>query len=429
MLLYNLFEAEIQPRVVVTYPGRFQPFHQGHVAVFSYLQKQFGANNVYVLTSDKTDTKKSPFNFNDKVTLMSYAGVPTNHIIETTNMYSLPEMFDPKTTIFITAVGSPDRDRLAPDTVLQKAKLDKQGNIIKPAGSPSYYKSWGSEKPQTADKHGYVIVIPEVEKSIKIKGKSYDVSHGTECRNLWNLVRNDNQAKVEFLQQLYGTYDRQLEQIFNKIPISTQEDLSPMGQSTISPISGNVHEEAAGVGVIASKKQKNDPRFSTSLTKDVKPGAIKRSLRAFRLAESIRSLNNELISLRTIIKESKDQQFLDQMREFLIIAMKELNVTKLPKIKLQSHIKTGENGQATFGRFVNDEMAIYLAIKDRHPVDILRTLAHELVHYKQALNSELDSQSGNTGSPQENQAHAVAGVIMRLYNKKYPAAVLAKQIL
>ena len=274
MFLQNLFEAEIQPRVVVTYPGRFQPFHQGHMAVFAYLQKQFGKDNVFVLTSDKTDSKKSPFNFSDKTTLMSYAGVPADHIIQTTNMYSLPEMFDPNTTVFITAVGSPDRDRLAPDTVIQKAKMDKQGNIIKPAGSPSYYKTWGSERPQTADKHGYVVVVPEIQKTIAIKGKSYDVSHGTECRNLWNLVRNDNEAKTEFLKQLYGTADRQLEQIFNKIPISTQEDLSPMGQSTISPISGNVHEEAAGVGVIADKKQRRDSRFKTSLTKDVKPGFI-----------------------------------------------------------------------------------------------------------------------------------------------------------
>ena len=46
-----------------------------------------------------------------------------------------------------------------------------------------------------------------------------------------------------------------------------------------------VGEEAAGVGVIASKKQAKDPRYSMSLTKDVRPGQIKKNLKAFSLAE------------------------------------------------------------------------------------------------------------------------------------------------
>jgi hypothetical protein len=46
-----------------------------------------------------------------------------------------------------------------------------------------------------------------------------------------------------------------------------------------------VGEEAAGVGVIASKKQAKDPRYSTSLTKDVRPGQVQKNLKAFNLAE------------------------------------------------------------------------------------------------------------------------------------------------
>jgi hypothetical protein len=45
-----------------------------------------------------------------------------------------------------------------------------------------------------------------------------------------------------------------------------------------------IDEEAAGVGVIANKKQAQDPRYSMSLTKDVRPGQINKSLKAFRLA-------------------------------------------------------------------------------------------------------------------------------------------------
>ncbi len=44
-----------------------------------------------------------------------------------------------------------------------------------------------------------------------------------------------------------------------------------------------VSEDAAGVGVIASKKQKNDPRYSMSLTKDVRPGEDKRNMKKLHL--------------------------------------------------------------------------------------------------------------------------------------------------
>ena len=38
-------------------------------------------------------------------------------------------------------------------------------------------------------------------------------------------------------------------------------------------------------GVIATKKQANDPRYSMSLTQDVRPGQIEKNLKAFNLAE------------------------------------------------------------------------------------------------------------------------------------------------
>jgi hypothetical protein len=42
------------------------------------------------------------------------------------------------------------------------------------------------------------------------------------------------------------------------------------------------------------------------------------------------------------------------------------------------------------------------------------------VHFKQNLDNRLDPHSGDTGSNIENEANAVAGVIMRNFNKKYP---------
>ena len=60
--------------------------------------------------------------------------------------------------------------------------------------------------------------------------------------------------------------------------------------------------------------------------------------------------------------------------------------------------------------------------KNRHPMDIFRSVAHELVHHKQNEDGRLghSSEEGSTGSDIENEANAMAGVVMRHYGKKFP---------
>jgi hypothetical protein len=104
-------------------------------------------------------------------------------------------------------------------------------------------------------------------------------------------------------------------------------------------------------------------------------------------------------------------------KDFFPIAMKVLDIDKLPKINLVMQVD--DTDQPTFGRFDHGNLIIDLGMANRHPIDILRTLAHELVHFKQYLNDELGPESGETGSPEENQAHELAGVIMRHFNKQH----------
>lgn len=42
-----------------------------------------------------------------------------------------------------------------------------------------------------------------------------------------------------------------------------------------------IKEDAGGVGVIATAKQRNDPRYKTSLTVDVKPDTMKKAIAAY----------------------------------------------------------------------------------------------------------------------------------------------------
>jgi hypothetical protein len=61
---------------------------------------------------------------------------------------------------------------------------------------------------------------------------------------------------------------------------------------------------------------------------------------------------------------------------------------------------------------------IYIRAGRRHIVDIMRSVAHELIHKKQHEKGQLNDDSGKTGSPQENEANAGAGIIMRDYTSK-----------
>jgi hypothetical protein len=90
-----------------------------------------------------------------------------------------------------------------------------------------------------------------------------------------------------------------------------------------------------------------------------------------------------------------------------------LELPNIPTITLVDRI-----GGKTFGQYNTVKKDIAVQLADRHIVDVLRTLAHELVHHKQRhLHSKLD---GSDGSDHENQANALAGKLMRQFGKRYP---------
>jgi len=101
-----------------------------------------------------------------------------------------------------------------------------------------------------------------------------------------------------------------------------------------------------------------------------------------------------------------------RIKDFALWAIKLLEIEQAPRIKL-----VGDSGTSALGYFDLDTQNIVVTVKDRHQMDIMRTLAHELVHRKQNEIRELD---GATGSPDENEANSLAGVLLRWWGKKNP---------
>ena len=315
----------------------------------------------------------------------------------------------------------------------------------------------------------------------------------------------------------------------------------------------NIYElfEAGGTGVVASKKQASDPRYSMSLTKDVRPGEIDRQLKKYALAEDqeqnyddvlvelceliiknkrkdnangfvaaavigdgkkvcatshfegkwahaerraldkfksmygeipddaviVTTLSpcvddmpdrqgiscNELIEttpvkmvycgyrdpehqesthndfdirftnntqLTELCKEFADTFQKDNLKEsvqpklrevgniFVKYCAKNLGIKRLPVIKLVREIGSSEH--PTFGLFDANTNSISVAYKNRHIMDVMRTLAHELTHHKQREENRIKPDSGETGSDIENEANAQAGVLMRDFADQNP---------
>ena len=103
---------------------------------------------------------------------------------------------------------------------------------------------------------------------------------------------------------------------------------------------------------------------------------------------------------------------------FIKLAAEYLGLEELPTIDVVKQVPNAEG--TTFGRYEPEVRTIWLVAHGRHPKDVLRTLAHELVHYQQDVEERLQYDSGETGSNEENEANAVAGIIMRNYSEQNP---------
>ena len=108
------------------------------------------------------------------------------------------------------------------------------------------------------------------------------------------------------------------------------------------------------------------------------------------------------------------------LHDFIRFAAEHLELNSLPKFDFVFNDKRSVEHHS-FGGYAPSAEHITITVKNRHIMDVCRTLAHELVHYKQDLKKELeDDNAGATGSPQENEANAEAAVVMRNWGKKHP---------
>ena len=120
-----------------------------------------------------------------------------------------------------------------------------------------------------------------------------------------------------------------------------------------------------------------------------------------------------------VVNESLDTKVDSSIiKEFIKFAIEKLQINKIPEGLTLSYNNDEAKSRHSFGTFDPNNGKIWLYVKNRNMADILRTLAHELVHRKQDEDGRIDYSSGNTGSEIENEANAQAGILLRDFGKQ-----------
>lgn len=95
---------------------------------------------------------------------------------------------------------------------------------------------------------------------------------------------------------------------------------------------------------------------------------------------------------------------------------KQVNFFEYPKLTLT----VDKNKVQTLASFNPSTNEVICYTPKRLVADVFRSVAHELVHFAQNVKQELTPTSGDTGSPIENEANSLAGIILRDFGKKFP---------
>lgn len=106
------------------------------------------------------------------------------------------------------------------------------------------------------------------------------------------------------------------------------------------------------------------------------------------------------------------------VQKFIEFVIDNLGIDGEVKVELT----TNKDGIRTSAVYNNNSELSRVYIKNRAIVDICRSVAHELVHHKQNQRGDLKDNptAGDDGSPEENEANAKAGELIRIFGRQNP---------
>ena len=107
----------------------------------------------------------------------------------------------------------------------------------------------------------------------------------------------------------------------------------------------------------------------------------------------------------------------ERLVEFVKFVKNELGIKITPTIKLLNG--RGELKTTAHYNYSSPEKIIKVNAKNRHIVDVMRSVAHEMVHHRQFEQGRVDGpKPPDIGGDIEDEANSLAGQYIKLFSKK-----------
>lgn len=108
----------------------------------------------------------------------------------------------------------------------------------------------------------------------------------------------------------------------------------------------------------------------------------------------------------------------EMLNSFVKFVKKELDLNSVPTISVQNH-RQGLKTTANYD-YTKENKIIKVCSKNRALVDVMRSIAHELVHHKQFEQGKLKVKPPDIGGEIEDEANAKAGQYIKMFAKDNP---------
>jgi hypothetical protein len=108
----------------------------------------------------------------------------------------------------------------------------------------------------------------------------------------------------------------------------------------------------------------------------------------------------------------------DKLNTFVKFVKDQLNLKSVPTISIKGN-RDGLKTTANYD-YTKENKIIKVYGKNRALVDIMRSVAHEMVHHKQFEDGRLEQRPPDIGGEIEDEANATAGQYIKMFAKEDP---------
>ncbi len=110
-----------------------------------------------------------------------------------------------------------------------------------------------------------------------------------------------------------------------------------------------------------------------------------------------------------------DENKKEKLNNFVKFVKEQLELKTVPTISIQNH----RNGLKTTANYdyTKENKIVKVCMKNRALVDVMRSIAHELVHHKQFEQGRLEVKPPDIGGEIEDEANAKAGQFIKMFSK------------